>query len=94
MFQGRQEILINLPAMFTADAAALRSIGDEARALFGGIGQLIKGVGEFKPGDKQFKAQCRAWVRRVAPRQGRLRRRPMRQETRAPAANIWFDMFE
>jgi len=52
VFQGGQEILINLPAAFTVDSTPFGGIGDETGALFGWIGQLIKGIGEFKPGDK------------------------------------------
>jgi hypothetical protein len=52
VFQGHQEILINLPAAFTADPAAFGGIGDEAGTLFASVGQLIKGIGEFKPRDK------------------------------------------
>jgi len=94
MFQGGQEILINFPAMLATDAAALRSIGDEARALFGGIGQLIKGIGEFKPSGKKFKAECSARVRRIASRKRCLRCRPMGQEGCAVTPQIRFDMFQ
>ena len=72
------------PSLLRAvEAAALRDVALEARALLGGVRQLVEGVGEFHAGDEQLEAQRGAPVGRVAPRERRLRRRPVGEEGRA-----------